>query len=272
MLGKEKLTDLRFHETLRAMKLPKELTTVTRLSKIVAMILFIALPIVGFLLGMRHQQIISSPSIITNSPTPTPSTDCYYIDNPEAACPMKDCGKILICPTPVADETANPDLIGANWKTFAGTTKDPVIKHLFLYPPDLVISQVPGLLSNGVTNKTDYMYLNNQKTGEMQMSSDFTPGTFQAFAHILNLDNKDSGENAISKENKTLGGKVAIRIFMNDRYDPKVKIVQYKVYDLNIKGIDKKWGLFFSCYFVPKEGIDLEKQCDKIASTFQFSN
>jgi len=86
------------------MKLPKELITVTPLSKFLAMILFVSLPVVGFLLGMRHQQIISSPSIITNYPTPTPSSEsgsgCYYIENSEAACPKKDCGKILICPTP----------------------------------------------------------------------------------------------------------------------------------------------------------------------------
>lgn len=167
-------------------------------------------------------------------------------------------------PTPTSDETAN-------WKTFTGTTKDPVIKHSFQYPPDLVVSQVPGLFSNGVTNKTDYVYLNNQQTSEMEMSTDFTPGTFQAFASILNLDNKDPIEEALSKENKILGGKDAIRIFMDDRNDPKVKLVEYKVYDLNIKGIDKKWGLSFSCYFVPKEGIDLEKQCDKITSTFKFT-
>ncbi len=48
------------------MNLPKELTTVTPLSKFIALILFIAFPIVGFYLGTRYQQIksISSEEII----------------------------------------------------------------------------------------------------------------------------------------------------------------------------------------------------------------
>jgi hypothetical protein len=54
------------------MKLPKELIKVTTLSKSLAITLFFTLPVVGFLLGIRHQQIISAPTIITNSPTPTP--------------------------------------------------------------------------------------------------------------------------------------------------------------------------------------------------------
>ncbi len=37
-------------------KLPRSLTTVTRLSKTVALIMFIALPIVAFYLGIRYQQ------------------------------------------------------------------------------------------------------------------------------------------------------------------------------------------------------------------------
>lgn len=38
------------------MPLPKKFTTVTTFSKIVALILFIALPFIGFLLGIRYQQ------------------------------------------------------------------------------------------------------------------------------------------------------------------------------------------------------------------------
>ncbi len=40
------------------MKLPKYLVTVTPLSKLVALILFILLPILGFFLGMYYQQKI----------------------------------------------------------------------------------------------------------------------------------------------------------------------------------------------------------------------
>lgn len=41
------------------MTLPKELTTVTPLSKLTALILLIVLPILGFLFGMKYQALIN---------------------------------------------------------------------------------------------------------------------------------------------------------------------------------------------------------------------
>lgn len=60
------------------MQLPKELTTVTTLSKSVAVIMFISLPIIAFLFGMRYQTELtyqskkSSPKTIGISPTIEP--------------------------------------------------------------------------------------------------------------------------------------------------------------------------------------------------------
>ena len=44
------------------MKFPKELTTVTPLSKYLAMVVFVTLPIVGFFLGMRYQEMMDLAS------------------------------------------------------------------------------------------------------------------------------------------------------------------------------------------------------------------
>jgi len=41
-------------------RLPKELTTVTKVSKTIALIMFICLPIIGFLYGMQYQQVLDS--------------------------------------------------------------------------------------------------------------------------------------------------------------------------------------------------------------------
>lgn len=53
------------------MKLPKELTTITPVSKALALLLFITLPICGFFLGMQYQKIldasISQPDSITSA-------------------------------------------------------------------------------------------------------------------------------------------------------------------------------------------------------------
>ena len=55
-------------------KLPSWLTTVTPLSKILAMILFITFPFVGFYLGMKYQEriTVNTPSIPAIKITPTP--------------------------------------------------------------------------------------------------------------------------------------------------------------------------------------------------------
>ena len=68
------------NETITIMSLPKELTTVTKLSKYLAMVVFIALPFVGFFLGVRYQEMMDlgksqqeeSNLAIPRAPTPTP--------------------------------------------------------------------------------------------------------------------------------------------------------------------------------------------------------
>lgn len=62
------------------MKFPQFFTTITPFSKILAMILFITFPFIGFLLGMKYQKlvdlsnqsIISSTKVVTIVITPTP--------------------------------------------------------------------------------------------------------------------------------------------------------------------------------------------------------
>lgn len=54
------------------MQLPKELTTVTPVSKTIALFLFIALPIIAFLFGMRYQTLIEQARIVPAMQSPTP--------------------------------------------------------------------------------------------------------------------------------------------------------------------------------------------------------
>ena len=60
-------------------KLPKELTTVTPLSKAVALIMFISLPIIAFLFGMQYQMQLSEqnssiPPVVIPSSAPIACT------------------------------------------------------------------------------------------------------------------------------------------------------------------------------------------------------
>lgn len=97
------------------MLLPKWATTVTTFSKILALIIFITFPIIGFVLGMKYQTMLNSYSIIikpTNIPTkkivPTnvsTSTKEKLLCNKEENCCVKneDCKYIWVtgaCNTP----------------------------------------------------------------------------------------------------------------------------------------------------------------------------
>ena len=97
------------------MKLPKELITVTPLSKVLASILFIALPFIGFSLGMQYQQTLNQvkqSQITTNAR--------------------------INLPTPTPDPTAN-------WKTYTGVN----IKISFKVPVGWLVQERDGDIYDG---------------------------------------------------------------------------------------------------------------------------
>ena len=90
------------------MTFPKELTTVTTLSKYLAMVVFIALPFVGFFLGMRYQEMTdlankedeNSMKACTQEAMICPDGTSVGRQGPNcefASCPDE---KPSICPTP----------------------------------------------------------------------------------------------------------------------------------------------------------------------------
>lgn len=73
------------------MKLPRELTTVTLLSKTLALILFILLPLLGFLLGFQYQQnvqqlqnIMPNNQAIINNQRTLPNADAILFEKQES--------------------------------------------------------------------------------------------------------------------------------------------------------------------------------------------
>src|SRR5689334_578948 len=81
------------------MTLPTSLTTVTTLSKILALILFILFPFVGFYVGMQYEAIQTVKNLgnqepiltkSTSKPSPSPTTtDKYALDVPSYQAPWK---------------------------------------------------------------------------------------------------------------------------------------------------------------------------------------
>lgn len=122
------------------MKLPKELNTVTPLSKSLAIVLFIVLPIVGFFLGMRYQDLMD----FTNKDK----------DNSEKACTLEakmcpdgsavgrtgpNC-EFSACPSP------NPSDKTANWITY----KSSLIGVELKFPPTWTADEKDETVNNYV--------------------------------------------------------------------------------------------------------------------------
>lgn len=98
------------------MKLPKEITTVTPLSKYLAIVVLIALPIVGFFLGMQYQEMVNlakRQEMESNLSIPRVPT-----------------------PTPIAIPTIDP-LLTADWKIYGNVEYGFTIK----YPNNLVLEE-----------------------------------------------------------------------------------------------------------------------------------
>ncbi|MDO8610221.1 MAG: hypothetical protein Q7R95_06740 [bacterium] len=99
------------------MNLHKELTTVTLLSKRIALIMFITLPIIAFLFGMKYQQAIYSSNQLSNfSSTITKVTPTIFP------------------PSSITPNQINQDNT-SNWKIFSNE------KYSFEYPIDWEINK-----------------------------------------------------------------------------------------------------------------------------------
>lgn len=93
------------------MNLPKELTTVTKLSKAIALVLFVVLPFIGFYVGRIYQKSVDQ--YLLTSPAPAINTD----------------------PT-IQQKQLNPPVQTQSWKEF----KDPSGKYQFNFPDNWLIS------------------------------------------------------------------------------------------------------------------------------------
>lgn len=137
------------------MKLPKELTTVTPVSKAVALIIFITLPIIAFLFGMRYQTmsaeqdsfILPTPRIVKQLPSPT-----SYIFPPNNITPTKtqgvaSCGGIAgkLCSTGYycKYESPLPDAGGTCVKT-TETKKPTGTTTTYTCPKEKNVNCMPG--------------------------------------------------------------------------------------------------------------------------------
>lgn len=80
------------------MKLPNSMTTVTPLSKAIAMALFVALPFVGFYLGMKYQSSISTNPIETVKNAPFQQQEVTPQEPTNTPAQINGCKSSADCP------------------------------------------------------------------------------------------------------------------------------------------------------------------------------
>jgi hypothetical protein len=100
-------------------KLPKELTKVTPLSRLLAGALFVFLPLIAFAFGMRYQQYLNSEISYRNQ---------QALSNPVAM------NAVMPSPKPAFETKETP----ADWKSY----KTPKGDVMFKYPPTLVVQTI----------------------------------------------------------------------------------------------------------------------------------
>jgi len=153
------------------MQIPKELTTVTTLSKSVALIMFISLPIIAFLFGMKYQTMVvnqNSPVPTVTIPTSVPigctmdvqicpdgtavgrvAPDCEFKKCPNSTKVDFFCGGIAgkLCPTGFycKYEGNNPDAGGSCIKTSEENSQ----QTIYACPEDGWINCMPMLSEEG---------------------------------------------------------------------------------------------------------------------------
>jgi hypothetical protein len=128
-------------------KLPKELTTVTPLSKFLAGALFVFLPIVAFIMGMNYQKQITADLT-------------YKMQEANSSAS-------LVVPTQAMMKTEIP----ADWKTFTNKAYNVEFKHPADLPPKLTTAN--KMLTVTMKNASNDMKLEvKAATGDAKMMSD----------------------------------------------------------------------------------------------------
>jgi len=235
---------------MKIMKLPKELITVTPLSKLLAITLFVSLPVVGFLVGIRYQEMMDlgkRQQIEQNLAVPRTPT-----------------------PTPIAIPTVDPS-VTANWKTYTNMGQG----FSFKYPPNWQVAE-PSFESGLIlyTSNLKTTYLEKYKYDIIQKGAvinvPYTPGVVMDYKSLDELVNdfKSSSQNVLSIQEKD---------FLLDGQTAKIittKRNSYSSVDILFKYKVRTFETDYSFISLDSENENFKKyqqDFDQILSTFQFT-
>ncbi|MDO8658096.1 MAG: hypothetical protein Q7K55_05120 [Candidatus Levybacteria bacterium] len=228
------------------MKLPKELTTVTILSKTIALIMFILLPFIGFMLGIRYQEMVD------------------LIERQEL---YNNLTSINRTPTPTPEKNSTIDT--STWKTYT----EPTLQFQIKYPPNWEYSEIRE-------GNPLHLSLYPKHTSNMKPRESYDP-LAPINLQVLNISPSESLQ-CLSEPNENtcldiqVDGIPAKRYQRNTYYD----IVAFKKNDKLFELMSPKFDqsvfskgqyprAYYAFYNLPTE--ERKRIFDQILSTFRFS-
>lgn len=237
------------------MKLPKELTTITPLSKFLAIVFFITFPLIGFVFGMRYQEML-------NLARPQEIESNFSISRVPTS-------------TPIAIPTVDPS-ITANWKTYITSS------YLLKYPQDWITQDTHGEgCGGGPFLYNTNLDINFSVCGPYD-DKNYLTGIVKPLEHFGNFSNTTSKE--ITREQVIIDGHKSIlkeiqpptqELYEIDVYVGDVSFTEFLHTDINPKGeiVQAKGHLTIQLRIQNKQNLsDLRKTFDQILATLKFTD
>lgn len=229
---------------------PNPFTTVTPLSKALALILFIALPFLGFYLGMLYHGLLSpvSQPTISNVPSRVTSQTQFPFSNLNNQ----------------ATPAASSEL--ANWKMYTNAKYG----FSFMYPPDYILGSCRSCFDLSVAPLVTLDPPETEKSGRVMIVNikDKLPSQ-TLYEYFQNMGGKDSSSVVLAEVRKfTLNGREAIETLSNESGFGNRGIIISK--GVMVISIDFSAVNSSTTVGVPIGDLNNAKKFDQILSTFKF--
>lgn len=239
------------------MKLPLSFTTVTTLSKLLALFLFILFPLVGFKFGMEYQKIENGSKYYVAKGKQCflvffscPTNHEHFSDS--VGCGCKQIEQPIVTPTQT-DDMSNQVPVGdlTGWKTYTNKKYSYTIK----YPSDLSVGN--GIDPESAFDYVDNLYLNDKDGNFVDIYHQENPNNLQV------EDWLNSGEGRFFNNNSNYKS-LNISSLTWYVFDPPL------AFSLDQSAF--KWGLFndLDIFLVGNKTKLSDGTVERILSTFRF--
>ena len=182
----------------------------------------------------------------------------YYFGTQKSQAPVTSSpspiAQVSLLPTPIPDETANPDSIGANWKTYT----DSKYNYSINYPPDWKTETMEYGVYLGKASVGGYAY------GEASVGVGVLPSTLSIEEYLSRYNNSFSGSSPKRVGTFTIGGSLGEKWDINTYQSPNTD--SFVVF---LTRNDQTYYVSKSMFNID-QAREHNKEVDQVISTFRF--